>query len=69
MYMCYTPFFGENSVVKVIMSSGDYILIIYDMVLIKHHFLVRIQLSSRDYILIIYDMVITKQHFSVRIQL
>ena len=36
-------FFSENSVVKVIMSSEDYILIIYDMVITKHHFSVRIK--------------------------
>ena len=29
MYMHYTLFFNENSVMTVIMSSGDYILIIY----------------------------------------
>ena len=36
--------FGGNSVVTVIMSSEDYILKIYDMAIIRHHFSVRIQL-------------------------
>ena len=37
-------FFSVNSVVTVIMSSGDYILTIYDMVITRHHFSVWIQL-------------------------
>ena len=36
-------FFSENSVVMVTVSSRDHILIIYDMVITKHHFLVRTQ--------------------------
>ena len=36
-------FFGVNSAVTVIMSSRDYILIIYDMVITRHHFSVWIQ--------------------------
>ena len=44
MYMPHTPLFGVNSVVTVIISSKDYILKIYDMVIIRHHFSVRIQL-------------------------
>ena len=37
-------FFGVNSAMTVIMSSRDYILTIYDMVITRHHFLVWIQL-------------------------
>jgi len=37
-------FFHANSVVTVIMSSKDYILKIYDMAIIKHHFSMQIQL-------------------------
>src|ERR1700736_5017584 len=36
MYICYTPFFSVNSVITVIISSGEYILIIYDMVITSH---------------------------------
>ena len=43
MYICYTPFFSVNSAITVIISSGDYILIIYDMVITSHHFLFCIQ--------------------------
>jgi hypothetical protein len=41
--MHYTPFFSVNSVVTVIMSSGDYFLKIYDMVITRHYFSVQIQ--------------------------
>jgi hypothetical protein len=37
-------FFSVNSVMTVIMSSRDYILKIYDMVIIRHHFSVQILL-------------------------
>ena len=37
-------FFGVNSTITVFMSSKHYILKIYDMGIIRHHFLVRIQL-------------------------
>jgi hypothetical protein len=36
MHMFYTPFFSVNSVVTVIMLSGDYILKIYDIVITRH---------------------------------
>ena len=36
-------FFGVNSAMTVIMSSGDYILTIYDIVITKHHFSVWVQ--------------------------
>ena len=39
-------FFGVNSTVTVIMSSGHYILKIYDMGIIRHHFSVWIQLQQ-----------------------
>jgi hypothetical protein len=42
IYMHYTPLFGVNSVMTVIMSSEDYILKIYDMVITMHHFSVQI---------------------------
>src|SRR5882724_2041824 len=38
MYMCYTPFFIVNSVVTVIVSSRNYLLKIYDMVITRRHF-------------------------------
>ena len=41
--MHYTWFFSVNSVVIVNMSSRDYILTIYDMVITRHHFSVWIQ--------------------------
>ena len=44
MYIRYTPFFNVISVMIVIMSSGAYILITYDMVITRHHFSVWIQL-------------------------
>jgi hypothetical protein len=73
MYMCYTLFFSANSAVTVIMSSGDYIFIIYDMVITRHHFLgvnsaVMVIMSSGDYIFTIYGIVITNHHFSFCIQ-
>ena len=37
-------FFSANSVVTMIMSSGDYLLTIYDMVITRHHFSMQIQL-------------------------
>ena len=37
-------FFNVNSVVTVILSSDNYILKIYDMVITRHHFSMRIQL-------------------------
>jgi hypothetical protein len=40
------PFFNENSVMTVIMSFGDYILITYDMVITKHHFQCEFSCSS-----------------------
>jgi hypothetical protein len=43
MYMHYTPLFGANSVVTVIMSSKDQILQMYDMVITRYNFSVRIQ--------------------------
>ena len=36
--MCYIAFFSANSAVTVIISFGDYIFTIYDMVIIRHHF-------------------------------
>ena len=37
VYAFYTVF-SVNSEVMIIMSSGDYIVTIYDMGIIKHHF-------------------------------
>ena len=72
MYMHYTSFFSVNSAVTVIMSSGDQVFEIYDMVIIRHHFSVNsavmVIMSFGDHIFEIYDMVIIRHHFSVQIQ-
>jgi hypothetical protein len=36
--MCYTAFFSANLAMTVIISFGDYIFTIYDMVIIRHCF-------------------------------
>ena len=41
----YTPFFSMNSAITAIMSSGEYIFTIYDMVIIRHCFSLWIQLQ------------------------
>jgi hypothetical protein len=48
-----TSFFGVNPTVTVIMSSGDYIVIIYDMVIFSESSVVMVTVSSGNYILVI----------------
>jgi len=67
-----TLFFSVNSVVTVIVSSGGYILKIYDMsspgTVFQCEFSCNMIMSFEDYILKRYHMVITRHNFSVWIQ-
>ena len=47
-------FFHVNPVVMVIMSSGDHIVIIYDMVIFGESSVVMVTVSSGNYILVIH---------------